>query len=422
MSISLQPIEEQIPFITESLSNLTANKAKTTAIASGTAPLDPSLPELEHQHLIPIVPSHSRERQPPLHLPTLHGKLDYPPSLLDDTELDDTMDSAARFQNVRRFVAGLTMYENIPPDSLAPVVLEWFEDKELVAEISLNSLHWLFEARCINLYNDLVKNATTLRYFIMNSTMAPFDCFVLGYALSHITFTGHWDVYMMRCNVDDECVEMLAGGVNFMSSERLKDVRISKLHIHHGNCTERGAITLMEILKETTTLQDLDVSSNSLGVGGATAIAEMLTENKTLQQLSVRQYSIGDGGATALAEMLKENRALQHLDVRRNSIGNEGATALAEMLKENRTLQQLDVSRNSIGDGGAIALAEMLKKNSTLQQLDVNWNSIGDGGAIALAEMLKENRTLQQLNVNNNSIGEEGATALAEMMKENRTL
>ena len=455
MSISQQPIEEQVRLITEPMSDLgtTPDKTKSIAIASGTTPLNLSIPEPQHQHL---VPSHSHIMQSPLHLSTLQGRPDRPyippplhqAALIDDSELDDTMDSGARFQNVLRFVAGLTKYDNIPPDSLNNIVLEWSEKEELVAKISLNSLHRFFEARCINIYSDLVVKATTLRY-TSSGTLAPFDCFVLGYALSHITFTGHWEINMNGCNVNDECVENFAGGVNFMSSGKLKDVRISKLLMFSNNITDRGATTLVEMLKENRTLQQLDVSDNSIGVGGATALAEMLKEN-TLHQLKVRDNYIGEGGATALAQMLKENMMLKWLDVSDNSIGVEGATALAEMLKENRTLQQLDVSYNSIGKGGATALAEilkentmlqllnvrgnsigpsgattlakMLKENRILQQLDVSRNSIDDGGATAVAEMLKENRTLQQLNVSWNSIGQRGATALAEMLKENRTL
>ena len=402
----------------------------STPTASDTTSLDlPILPLPEphqHQHLIPIVPSHSHLMQSPLHLPTPHGMPHHPhlpfhqATLHTKIELNDTVDSGARFQNVLRFVAGLTKYENVPPDSLTPVVLERHEEHGAI--ISLNSLHWLFEARCINIYCDLVRNVTSLQYNSRYASMAPFDCFVLGYALSHITFTGHWEIDMIRCHVDDECVEMLASGANFMSSTGLKVVRITKLDLFRNNITDRGAATLAEMLKENRTLQQLAVGGNSIGDGGATALAEMLKENKTLQQLDVSGNSIGVGGATALAEMLKENKTLQQLDVSGNSIGVGGATALAEMLKENKTLQQLDVSDNSIGVGGATALAEMLKENKTLQQLDVSDNSIGDGGATALAEMLKENKTLQQLDVSDNSIGDGGATALAEMLKENKTL
>ena len=428
VSISQQPIEEHIRLITESISELgtVANRTKSTANASGTTPSDCFLPEPQHQHLIPIVSSRTH-LQSLLDLTTLHGKLDYlhlatpfyPTTWFVDSELDDTIDSGARFQNVVRFVAGLTKFSDIPPDSLKPVVLE--SSKELQASISLNSLHWFFEARCINIYCDLVRNFTTLQY-INATSMAPFDYFVLGYALSHITFTGHWEIIMTLCHFDDECAEMLAGGVKFMSSEELNDVKIIKLIIPNGDITERGATTLVEMLKESRTLQWLNISNNSIGDGGATALAEMLKENRTLQELDVSNNSIGGEGATALAESLKENRTLQKLEVRYNSLGDGGATALAEMLEENRALQELNISNNSIGDGGATALAEMLKENSTLQQLDASINSFGGGGATALAESLKENRTLQKLDVSINLIGDGGATALAEMLKKNGTL
>ena len=398
----------------------------TTSIVSDTASLDYSnihLPQPQPQHDLSKVPAHSQLMQSPPHLP--HTSLDslHPPPPSHHitslgTELDDT--TSAGFQKVLRFVAGLTKYENIPLDSLQQLLLQ--QDREDVVNISLNSLHWLFEARCISIYSDLIRNVSILQYSSSYTTMTPFDCFVLGYALSHISCTGDWDITMNSCHVDDECVEMLVNGINLLPSKKVQDLNITKLFLFNNAITAGGATALAEMLKENTTLQQLEVSGNSIGQGGATALAEMLKENTTLQQLNVSINSIGQGGATALAEMLKENTTLQQLNVSINSIGQGGATALAEMLKENTTLQQLSVSINFIGQGGATALAEMLKENTTLQQLDVSHNSIGQGGATALAEMLKENTTLQQLDVSHNSIGQGGATALAEMLKENTTL
>ena len=401
----------------------------STPIVSDTASLDHStipLPQPQgpqSQHGVSTVPLHSQLMQSPPHHPHVSlGSLYPPPPSHHITSLGTELDvtTSTGFQKVLRFVAGLTKYENIPVDSLQQLLLQ--QDKEDVVTISLNSLHWLFEARCTNIYSDLIRNVSVLKYDSSSTTLTPFDCFVLGYALSHISCTGHWEIKMSHCNVDDECVQMLVGGINFMSSKGVKDLNITKLILSRNAIATEGATALAEMLKENRTLQQLDISFNSIGQGGATALAEMLKENRTLRKLNVRYNSIGQGGATALAKMLKENRTLQQLDVSLNSIGQEGATALAEMLKENRTLQQLDVRVNSIGQGGATALAEMLKENRTLQQLDVRVNSIGQEGATALAEMLKENRTLQQLNVSRNSIGQRGATALAEMLKKNRTL
>ena len=394
MSISQQPIEEQLAFIkrcdcqeeSETRIGRIPVEISSTPIASDTTSLDVSIIPLpaphQHQHLIPIVSSRSHLMQSPLHLCTPHEMPDHPHLPFHQANLHTELDSGARFQNVQRFVAGLTKYENIPPNSLKPVVLELHE--EHVAIISLNSLHWLFEARCINIYNDLVGTLNRLQYNSRGTSMAPFDCFVLGYALSHITFTGKWEIDMSFCHVDDECVEMLAGGTNFMSSMGLKGVRITKLVMYGNNITGRGAAILVELLKENRTLQQLDVSNNCIGDGGATKLAEMLKENITLQQLSIGTNSIGDEGTMALVKMLKESRTLQQLDVSANSIGDIGTTALAEIMKENRTLQQLDVSSNSMGNQGATALAEILKENRTLQQLDISSNFIGIEGATTL--------------------------------------
>ena len=327
---------------------------------------------------------------------------------------------SSRLRNVLRFVAGLTKFKGIPLASLQPLVLKDSLQLE-TKDMTLKSLHWLFEAQCSDTYNKLVSPYLLLTKNL--STVLPFDYFVLGYAMAHIT--SHWKINLSNGKIDNEGLEMIVAGVtferdNFTQSEENR--ALQQLDVSSNFIGDGGATTLAKMLKENRTLQQLSVSHNSIGDGGATALAEMLKENRTVQQLDVSRNSIGSRGATVLAEMLKENRTLQQLKVSSNSIGDGGATALAQMLKENRTVQQLNISRNSIGSRGATALAEMLKENRTLQQLNVSYNSIGDIGATALAEMLSENRTLQQLIVTHNLIGSGGATALAEILKENSTL
>ena len=331
---------------------------------------------------------------------------------------------STRLRNVLRFVAGMTKLEGIPLASLQQqlLVLKTFSHGMYSDRgLTLKSLHWLFESQCSDSYNELVSPYRLLTNG--RSSMLPFDYFVLGYAMAHIT--THWKIDLRNSSISDEEVEMLVAGVIFKRDQFLQsgeNIALQQLDISSNSISEGGATVLAEMLKENRTLQRLDISTNSIGDGGATALAEMLKENRTLQQLYVRNNFIFDGGAIALAEMLKENRTLQQLDISSNWIDKRVAMALADLLKENRTLQRLDINNNSISDGGATALAEMLKENRTLQQLDISTNSISDGGATALAEMLKENRTIQHLNVSDNFIGDGGAMALAEMLKENRTL
>ena len=100
VSISQQPLQKQIHFIKfkRPMTGLGSNlhflqdddyeenllmeaTTKSSPIASDTTLLDLPLPEPQHKHLIPIVPSHSHEILSPtslLHLPTPQGRPDHP--------------------------------------------------------------------------------------------------------------------------------------------------------------------------------------------------------------------------------------------------------------------------------------------------------------------------------------------------------
>ena len=295
---------------------------------------------------------------------------------------------STRLRNVLRFVAGLTKFKRIPIALLQPLLLQ---DRHIGGtEMTLKSLHWLFETQCSDMYNKMVSSSPQLTFKGTHS-MSPFDCFVLGYAIAHVTC--HWKIKLYGTHGGDEDVEMLVAGMNF-DKENITQSDYS-VSLNLGNITSEGLDYLNKIPKH--------VSQN-------------------MTKLVLSHSGFGDRGATALAEMLKENGTLQQLDVSNNSIGQGGATALAEMLKENGTLQQLNVCGNSIGQGGATALAEMLKENGTLQKLDVSINSIGQGGATALADMLKENRSLKHMALYDDSIGEKGTSILVESLKYNTTL
>jgi hypothetical protein len=135
-----------------------------------------------------------------------------------------------------------------------------------------------------------------------------------------------------------------------------------------------------------------------------------------------------------LVNGIKKNTTITELDLSNNNIGVEGAKALAKALEKNKTITTLDLSRNNIGDDGFIVLGRACagKKNITVvfgnngdyhlfklaqgtferEKFYLAWNKIGDAGAIALAEALKVNNTITELNLRNNKIGDAGAIAL----------
>ena len=253
---------------------------------------------------------------------------------------------STRLRNVLRFVAGLTKFKRIPIALLQPLLLQ---DRHIGGtEMTLKSLHWLFETQCSDMYNKMVSSSPQLTFegeltFTGTPSISPFDCFVLGYAIAHVTC--HWKINLYGTHIGDEGVEMLVAGMNFDQENFTQSDYSVSLELGDCDITSEGLDYLNKIPKHVSqSMTELVLNSNGFGDRGATALAEVLKENRTLQQLNVGYNSIGQGGATALAEMLKENSSLKHLNLDDDSIGGKGTAILVESLKYNTTLKKLWLS------------------------------------------------------------------------------
>jgi hypothetical protein len=126
-------------------------------------------------------------------------------------------------------------------------------------------------------------------------------------------------------------------------------------------------------LEENTTLLQLNLSRNNIGVDGTKWIAKALYTNKSLTCLDLnRQHlkgKIGSDGSKYLSRCLRMNNTLRILRIGRNRIGFEGARYLSGMLLLNRGLRILDLSHSKIGVEGAIQLANALIQNNSLQSM-----------------------------------------------------
>ena len=76
------------------------------------------------------------------------------------------------------------------------------------------------------------------------------------------------------------------------------------------------------------------------------------------------------GGCVALAAGLTHNTTLQELGLSSNGVGVEGAVALREALAHNKTLRKLWLSHDeSLQEEGVDCLIATLHSNTTLQNL-----------------------------------------------------
>jgi hypothetical protein len=98
-----------------------------------------------------------------------------------------------------------------------------------------------------------------------------------------------------------------------------------------------------------------------------------LTLNNEVRELDQK---MGPQDALLLKNALKDNTTLQFLDVSTNDFGDEGAGYVGEMLQQNKGLKSLSIANNGITDTGAHKIFHALKNNSTLTFIDLTFNNI----------------------------------------------
>ena len=279
---------------------------------------------------------------------------------------------------------------------------------------------------------------------IDNTGIGVDDCLALGELLSSSTSLKKLIIGNLDSDANSdynalppEAVELIISGLHHnttlerldMSNSHFSPLTIillaSLLENNHTlvclklrNCN----IVLDGACQLASTLQELDLRGNLIGVEGATAFAEMLRTNHTLVNLNLGDCNIDSGGACQLASALCTNDTLQELDLEYNKVGVEGAIAFAEMLRTNHTLVHLSLKRCDIDSKGACQLASALCTNDTLQKLYLKGNPIGVEGATAFAEMLLKNKSLKELNLRDDSMGEEGTRKLIDSLTHNTTV
>ena len=83
-----------------------------------------------------------------------------------------------------------------------------------IREVTFDTLNWLFEAHDSKVIAKVLRSSDVQPswqcYSQVTPGVTPFDCFVLGYCVSHSNCT--WRVDLQDCYIGDEGVEILVRG------------------------------------------------------------------------------------------------------------------------------------------------------------------------------------------------------------------
>lgn len=236
---------------------------------------------------------------------------------------------------------------------------------------------------------------------------------------------------LLRDNTSLEELNLNGRNIGLKGIKQLADAletnnTLNTLRLDYNNINDDGAAHLALALRTNRAVTSLDLSCNKIGNKGIDCLALALNINNNLKTLIISNWgrdSINEElSAKLLASALAWNRALTELDLCNQGINNEGATELASALKINTTLKKLNLTQNKVGIKGATALASALKTNTNLIKLNLTENQVGTEGAIELALALENNNTLKELSLAHNQVGNHAVSTLVSALKCNTTL
>ncbi|XP_076783836.1 NACHT, LRR and PYD domains-containing protein 2-like [Arvicanthis niloticus] len=166
----------------------------------------------------------------------------------------------------------------------------------------------------------------------------------------------------------------------------LQRVSLENCHLSEGSCKD-----LSSILMVSQTLTHLSLAKNELGDNGLKNLCEILCYPECkLQTLVLWSCKITSNGCHHLSKVLRQTRSLQHLDLGLNHIGAAGAKLLCNALKNPKSeLKSLWLCGCSITPSNCKDFSETLRSNKSLNVLDLSQNTMGTDAVKTFCEALK---------------------------------
>lgn len=200
-------------------------------------------------------------------------------------------------------------------------------------------------------------------------------------------------VTLDKCKLKDDGVEKVMEGLRAGNHVNLK-----KLSLRQNGMGNKGAIALEFLLKQTTTLEELDLSENSISSRGAAVVLSSLDKNRScpIHTLNLSQNEIWDMDD---GTFLRNNKTLKIFNLDGNFMHDEGAEQIARAIADNKSsvIEKLYLGWNGVSDDGATALAKMMETNSSLQVLGLAENDISNAGARAILSALAVNTSVREI-------------------------
>jgi Ran GTPase-activating protein (RanGAP) involved in mRNA processing and transport len=289
------------------------------------------------------------------------------------------------------------------------------------------------------------KSLTDLR--LRRSAISWIGCRTLAKAMQFNSSVTHLDLSQNQFTdlvQTHTRVEKILEGADFMAVlELARAIQVNStletLNVSSNSLGPRGPTGISavgEAMLVNAKIKCLDLSSNFLcgakgnRFKGFMKVSKALAANSTLVDLCLTDNRLNSDAAVILASGFKDNSSITTLDISGNELPMDfrgvhspsGFAAFAEALKYHNTLTFLNLSRNRLGQESAECFSSVLEQNHTLKMVNISRNPLGPDGFFSIARALSLNDTLVDIICDECELLEYGAEFFAESLIQNRTL
>ena len=262
------------------------------------------------------------------------------------------------FHMVLRFLCGVQKFNEYSSKVLKTLFIDRSR-YSVIGEVTIDTLHWLFEAQDNGVIAKLLGSSHL--QLTEPSEATPFDCFVLGYLMTHGNCT--WNIDLANCDIGDEGVEMLVRGAVEEKTHRTGG--ISEINLSLNDITSEGVKHLLNLPKWLINrLKTFDLHYNKLDLESCVALAHLTPHVPHLKKLNLYRNPIGQRGALPLITSLTAHNSLEELSLYNTKIGVEDCRTLMKLLSSSTSLKRLDISVNDLPPEAVELIISGLRHNT----------------------------------------------------------
>ena len=206
-------------------------------------------------------------------------------------------------------------------------------------------------------------------------------------------------------------------------AEDLADVIINNTGLEElyidDNHLQSSAVTILQALKQISTLRVLHLGRNNIPEIVAVDLADMIRKNSYLEVLFLNNNRL-QSSITVVLQALKDISNLKKLNLRSNNISGTNLHDFKDVFLSNTCLEEVYLGNNDLRLS-EIVILQSLKGLSSLRALDLDNSNISEKAMDHLAAVIKHNSLLEKLYLSDNNL-QSSAALVFKSLKQNSNL